>query len=97
MRWQIRPGFKLFATVHESMDYWAGNKSVKPLAEEGKPFQLTGDRLRDIWARGELGALIPLDDEAKKYFGDTKPRIAKAVSEDCRPAHVTQPSSPEAA
>jgi hypothetical protein len=78
MKWKIRPGFALFHSPDEALEYQCGNRAVKPRAKAGDVVTLTGAELGTLWRHKSLGMLEPVDDESRKYFGDTVPLVSRA-------------------
>ena len=76
MKWRIREGFKLFRSPEEAIEFECGNRAVRPRAQAGDEIILDAVELAQLCQQGALGRLEPVDDEALKYFGDTKPHMA---------------------
>lgn len=91
MRFRIREGFRLFQNRDDAEAFrTAGERSgVKPRASGGDIVELTLDQVRPIDHAGSLGMLEPVDDAARALYGDTKPLVARAISD---PASTIPPT-----
>jgi hypothetical protein len=81
MKWKIREGFNLFNSPGDAIDYRLGNRAIKPLAKGGDIVTLRPNMLEEIRQLDLLGKLEPMDDEAVRYFGNTKPIISRLVTD----------------
>jgi hypothetical protein len=80
MKWRIREGFTLFNSPEEAIEYRCGSRAVRPLAVGGDVIAFTPTKLQSIKQGGLLGKLEPFDDEAIKYFGDTRPIVSRLIT-----------------
>jgi len=82
MRFRIRPGFKLFRSVDESVDYEVRGPAsgIVPRCVGGDVVNLTLEEVRTLSRQESLGKLEPVDAEAIAYFGNTKPVISRTIT-----------------
>ena len=82
MKFKIREGFKRFKTLDEAILFETmGTRSgVRPTAIGGDTIHLTAAEVQQYSASGNLGKLIPIDDDAVKHFGNTAPMISRLIS-----------------
>jgi hypothetical protein len=84
VKFRIRPGFRAFTDHNAAAVFEAtGAKSgIRPVTA-GRIVNLTPEQASAILCSGRLGALEPVDDAARKFYGDTPAAV---------PAHETNPS-----
>lgn len=82
MKFRIRPGFRLFKSVDESIEFECrgAQSGIKPRAVGGDVIHLTAAEVSQLAAAGQLGKYEPIDAEAIEAFGITAPIESKLVT-----------------
>jgi hypothetical protein len=82
VKFKIREGFKLFKSMDEAIDYECGGErsGVRPIAVGGQVVNFVRADLDALGRVGQLGKLEPVDDEARAYYGNTPPMIARTLT-----------------
>ena len=82
MKFRIRPGFRLFKSHDEAIEFECRGAAsgIKPRAVGGDVINLTAAEVSQLGAAGQLGKYEPVDAAALEAFGITVPIESKLVT-----------------
>jgi len=85
MQFRIRPGFTLFRTRDEAIDYQSTGpiSGARPRAQGGDVVSLNAKELGEILCKHELAKLEPVDPEAMTIYaryGNPEPIVSRVIS-----------------